>query len=353
MEDKQDILIVGGYGEVGKRIAVQLERAHPGRVIVAGRNPDRVTDRRCLRIDVDDPASIKAALPGVKTIVACVRQREPHLLHAAVAHGVAYTSIAPPWMEWPALSPLHTEAQRTGARIVLATGLEPGISSVLARIGADRVGQVEAVETAVLLSIGDAYGADSMGFILDELAQVYNIVIDGQPQPAKAFRNSVRVMFPDPIGRRRAYTMPFRDQLYYPMTLGARTAVARVALDPPWVSRLIAGLARLGAGEWEADPRKHSAMELLTEKLRRRYADRNQFALVVEVRGAGRTIRSSLIGQRQADVTAAGAAATAEALYMDEVTPPGVWLAEQVIAPDPFLTRLAAAGFIPAIDSHD
>lgn len=352
MVDNQDILIIGGYGEVGRRIAARLESAHPGRVVVAGRNPDRVTDLRSRRIDVDDPASIKSALPGVGTIVACVRQREPHLLRAAVGHGLAYTSIAPPWMEWPALAPLHDEAQRTGARIILATGLEPGISSVLARIAADRLGQVDAIETAVLLASGDAYGPDSLGFIFDELAQSYTIQVNGQAQPARAFGASTHVLFPSPVGQRRAYTMPFRDQLFYPMTLGARTAIARIAIEPPWVGKLISGLARLGAGAWNADPRKRAALERLSEKIRQRYADRNQFALVVEVRGAGRVIRSSLIGQRQADATAAGAVATAEALYMGEVERPGLWLAEQVLDPGPFLSRLAAAGLVPVVNER-
>jgi hypothetical protein len=55
---------------------------------------------------------------------------------------------------------------------VLATGLEPGISSVLARLGADRLGRVDAIETALLLGAGDAYGPDSMGFILEELGSI-------------------------------------------------------------------------------------------------------------------------------------------------------------------------------------
>ncbi len=158
------ILIVGGYGEVGRRLAAQLEATQPGRVIVGGRHPEQVSGVRARAIDVDDPASIEQALDGVSVVVACVRQREPHLLRAAVRRGIAYTSIAPPWMPWPDTDPLRAEAERTGARVVLAAGLEPGISSVLVRAAAERLGRVDAVETALLLGLGDAYGADSMAF---------------------------------------------------------------------------------------------------------------------------------------------------------------------------------------------
>ena len=94
MPEKQDILIVGGYGEVSRRITALLEPTHPGSVLVAGRNPSQATELRSRRIDVDEPASIEAALAGVGTIVACVRQREPHLLRAAIRHGIARNPAA-------------------------------------------------------------------------------------------------------------------------------------------------------------------------------------------------------------------------------------------------------------------
>jgi hypothetical protein len=75
MTDNPDILIVGGHGEVGRRFAAQLESAHPGRVVVAGRNPERAAGLRSRRIDVDAPDSIASALVGVATLVACVRER--------------------------------------------------------------------------------------------------------------------------------------------------------------------------------------------------------------------------------------------------------------------------------------
>lgn len=343
-----DILIVGGYGEVGRRLAAQLEATRPNRVIVAGRHPERASGVRARRIDVDDAASIDHALEGVGVVVACVRQREPHLLHAAVRRGIAYTSIAPPWMPWPETEPLRADAKRTGARVVLAAGLEPGISSVLARAAADRLGQVDAIETALLLGLGDAYGADSMAFIVEEVSQPYSITVDGQAQSANAFEKPTLVAFPAPVGLRRAYLMPFRDQLYYPVTLGAKTAIARIALDPPWLSPVLSAL--LGAGLRRVLQRGggRGAVHGLIEKLRGRYSDLDRYALVVEVRGGGRVIRSTLAGRRQAEATAAGVGAITEALWSYEVETPGVWLAEQVIAPEPFLARLAAQGIVPA-----
>jgi saccharopine dehydrogenase-like NADP-dependent oxidoreductase len=340
------ILVVGGYGEVGHRVAAQLEAAHPGAVIVAGRHPERGA-HQTRRMDVEDGASIDAALDGVGTIVACVRQKDALLLRAAIRRGIAYTSIAPPWMLWPEIEPLDVEAKSTGARIVLAAGIEPGISSVLARIGADRLGGVDAIETALLLGVGDAYGGDSLVFLFEELAQEYQVLIDGQLQAAHAFDRSKRVTFPSPIGERRAYPIPFRDQIYYPRTLGARTSMAWIALDPRWLGPVISAATRLGARGLAGRSRR---LHGLTEKLRRRYRRCDRFALVVEVRRAERVVRSTLVGTRQAQATALGTAAIVEALHAGEANKPGVWLAEQAIAPEPFLSRLEAGGLKPVIE---
>lgn len=70
-------------------------------------------------------------------------------------------------------------------------------------------------------------------------------------------------------------------------------------------------------------------------------------ALVVEVRGRGRMVRSTLVGRKQAVATATGVYAITEALWSREVQAPGVWLAEQVITPERFLARLAAHGIVP------
>jgi saccharopine dehydrogenase-like NADP-dependent oxidoreductase len=347
--NNEKILIVGGYGEVGRRLAERLERTEPNRVIVAGRHPEEASGFPARAIDVDDAESIERALDGIGVVVACIRQREPHLLRAAVRRGLAYTSIAPPRLPWPATELLRADAQRTGARVILGAGLEPGITSVLVRAARGRLGEVDTVETALMLSLGDAFGADSMAFILEEVSHTYSVVVDGAEQSCNAFERPKLVTFPPPVGQRRAYTMPFTDQLYYPKTVGAKTAVARIALDPPWLAGVLSAVLRAGARRALTRNRGASAVHGLIEKLRRRYVGRDQYALVVEVRGGGRTIRSTLVGRQQATATAAGAAAITEALWSREVDEPGVWLAEQVIDPKPFFARLAEQGLVPAI----
>src|SRR5215213_6997077 len=248
-----DILITGGYGTVGRRVAADLAPDYPVRVVVAGRSAERAARLaaelghgvRGRRVDVGDPDSVEAALGGVGVVVSCIDQPEPHLLRAAIARGLAYTDIAPHMMTRRPTEDMKAEAARTGARIVLGAGLAPGISSLLARLGADLVGTIESVEGNVLLSAGDTYGPASREYIMEEIALSYAVRIEGREVPMRPFYGSARVNFPPPLGERTAYPFPFSDQVFFPETLGAQTALSRLALDPPWLGTLPSALVRL------------------------------------------------------------------------------------------------------------
>jgi saccharopine dehydrogenase (NAD+, L-lysine-forming) len=359
MVAKNDILIVGGYGIVGQRIAADLAPDEPGRIVVAGRSVGHATQlaavlghgTRGRQIDVDDPVSIEAALGGVSLVVSCIDQREPHLLHAAIARGLAYTDITPHLMQRRPTEAMKIDATRSGARILLGAGLALGISSMFARVGANRVGAVDRIESSVLLSIGDVFGPASRGYIMEEIALPYTVQIDGRQRAARAFIGATHVTFPPPLGRRTAYRFPFSDQVSFPETLGARTALARLALDPPWLGRALAALVRLGVPAlMRRNAGGRARFNRLVGWLQQRSAGHDWYGLVVEVQGAGGTARVSLAGHGQGDATAIGAAALVRALDEGAVKRSGIWLAEQIVPPGPFLDRLAARGLVPLIE---
>ena len=344
---------------MGSRVAAYLAPDYPGRLVVAGRSAARAGQLaaeigygvRGRRIDVGDPTSVEAVLDGVGVVMSCIDQPEPHLLRAAIARGLACTDIAPHLMTRRPTEAMKAEATKTGARIVLGTGLAPGISSLLARLGADRVGAVESVQSNVLLSAGDTYGPASRKYIMEEIALAYAVRTEGREVPTRPFSGSARVNFPPPLGERTAYLFPFSDQVFFPETLGARTSLSRLALEPPWLGTLLsalvrlrvtAGLRRLGSSQ--------ERVQRLIARLQRRYKGRDWYGVVVDVRGASGRVRASLVGRGQASGTAIGATAVVRALAEGEVVQPGIWLAEQVVPPEPFFERLAAQGLVPRVE---
>lgn len=351
MSEGGDILLVGGYGVVGRRIAAQLAPRFPGRVIVAGRDDQRAEafcrelghGARSRRIDVEVPSTIAPALDGVRIVMACVAQRELHLLRAAIARGLGYTDIAPRLAFWQGAEALGSEARRSGARVVLGAGLSPGISNLMARQLAKALGSIEEIETAILLSIGDEYGPDSLRHVLEAVAHSFSVFEQGERRDAVPFSHGRPVEFPPPLGARTAYLFPWSDVVYYPKTLGVSSAVGRFALEPAWGGALAAWIAR-GARRSLSGSRFLGGEGGAIHRLQRLYAGHNRFALVVRARGKGRMMKMSLSGRTQADATAAGAAEFVRALASGEIKQPGVWLPEQVISHERFFAALALQG---------
>jgi len=307
----QGILIAGGYGVVGRRIAAELAPDYADQVIVAGRNLDRAKTTataigygaRGREVDVNVPSSIAAALNDVAVDAA---------------------------------------ARVSGARVVLGTGIVPGIANVMVRAVAETLGGAEEIETSLLLSASDAAGPASFDYFLRELSMPFVVHVDGADCPARAFSDPRLIEFPPPVGARPAYLFPFSDQVLYPRTMGARTALTRLAIEPAILAKLLTVVVRTRVASLIAREPVRQAVSK-QRKDRAPSAD-TLFALRVDVTNHGQSSDATLLGPAQAAAAAAGAAGVVRCLLDGEVVEPGAWMPEQVIDPGPFFSRLATRG---------
>ncbi len=345
MAGRRFLLIVGGYGVVGRRVAARLAPQFPGRVIIAGRRLDRAQalcreighGSLARRIDVEDSASIATATEDAALVLACVGQPGRLVLRAAVAQGLAYTDTAPYLVKWRNADAFAAEARRTGARVILGTGLAPGVSSVMAAAGAARAGRLASIESAVLLGAGNETGRDSMTFFLEEASRPFPMLRNGREVHVRPFTEPASIAFPEPLGSRDCYLFPFSDVVLYPRTLGAPAAVSRLALDPPSSAALLAALLALRM--------PIVVLKAFSAAARLRRNQPATFGLCVTVTGDRGTARYRLGGGDQAAITACAAAEFCRSLAENEITRAGIWCAEEVVPPQPFFAKLAAEGY--------
>lgn len=347
--DADAILVIGGSGVVGRRLARMLAQAHPDRVVVAGRRleaADAVAREighgaQARRIDVEDDTSVREGLHDASIVVCCVEQLADLVLREAIRCGLGYADLAPNLAYGRDDVALGEQATRTGARLLMGMGVCPGVSSVMARAMCDDLGgPPDAIETSLLYGMGDEFGPDSLGFIARSATTPFEVIDHDVRRRVLPLREGADVDFPAPFGRRRAYAHGFSDAVTYPRTLGAKTAIARLAIDPRWLGRLTAAAARLhllgvlapriGGNRW----------------LHARLSAHDRFALVVNVRRGDERRRMSLTGRHQADATAAAAAEFVGRLARGEPADPGLWMPEQVVDPDTFFARFASAGWV-------
>jgi saccharopine dehydrogenase-like NADP-dependent oxidoreductase len=355
---ERGILIAGGYGVVGHRIAAEL--APDYEVIVAGRHFEQAKATaaaighgvRGSEIDVTAEVSIAAALAGIATVVNCVDEPRRHLLRAAIKRGLRYTDITPHLVELgrgAAYEEIAAAARASGARVVLGTGIVPGISNVVVRAVSDSLGGADVIETSLMLSASDAAGPASFDYFLRELTMPFEVHVSGTDRSAHAFSDPRVIAFPAPFGSRSAYLFPFSDQVLYPRTMAAQTVVSRLALEPARLGRLLAALARVGATRLVAP---ETVRRTLTRSRPHHPPTKDtRFALRVDVIHDGRSAHGTLVGRAQADAAAAGASGTVRSLMEGEVCEPGAWMPEQVINPPHFFSHLANHGLTVELHS--
>src|SRR5262245_16122748 len=325
------LLIAGGYGVVGRRIASLLAPHYPGRVVIGGRRVD-VARREAARIDfgtqardldVNSHDSVAAALDGMDVVVSCVDQLEPHLLLLCAQNGLAYTDITPHLAFRSDIENVDTQARQSGARILMGAGMAPGIANVMAAWLAHHVESVQAIETTVLLSIGDEYGAASTEFLTETLTRPFRLFDRGKYRTVWPFTEPTQVAFSAPIGTRTAYLFPSSDVVSYPNTLGVSSAIGRYALNPNWIGGMASALVRYRLVRFlRGGMRKRDGG--LMASLKRLSAGTHVFGIILTARGTAGSVSLELTGRHQADATASSGAELRRALAHDRVQPAGV-----------------------------
>ena len=141
------MVIVGGTGRVGRSTAVALAGCGtPLALVLAGRDAAHfqaataaepaLRGASFVACDVEDPASLAAALRGAALVVHAAGpfQRQPRcaVLEAAVAARVPYLDVCDDTEYAQRAKALQGEAAAAGIRAVTCGGMFPGVSNVMA-----------------------------------------------------------------------------------------------------------------------------------------------------------------------------------------------------------------------------
>ena len=347
-------LIVGGYGEVGRRIAKHLLSVSDTEVILAGRNREKAEtlarelgpQASALTLDVGDLEAVRRALESKPIIINCVDLADLRLIAESIELGLTLIDTSASYHYWQRVLQLKKEAERCGARILLGAGLIPGVTNVMAKAAYNALGTLTSLKTSTLLSLADDYGAAASAYTLGEAGQAY--LFPGQTQPERSLVANTVTDFGGSVGRIRAYRFPFPGQFFYGDTLNT-VASSWLALEPAWVGRLLNATVHFGGDVLLRSPQASALTHHLTPYLSRLSAVQPRFVVGVEAEGQSGSRRYRLEGQNQSDATALSLVTMLEQLDKTTVGP-GIWLPEQWLEPERFFRELARRGFVVSVE---
>jgi saccharopine dehydrogenase-like NADP-dependent oxidoreductase len=248
------ILVLGGSGEMGSAAVADLVARTGHEVTIGDIRPDAAAallrrlgaPERVARVDVDDAASLGAALAGAEVVLNATYMRQVvAVTDAAIAAGVHLVDLGAYYPETLAQLERHPAAERAGCRIVPGCGVAPGLTNILARLGADRLDEVDAIR---MYSYITHPMWTSPGIVVTRFDASTGASVtweDGALVEVPSFGATERFTFPEPYGTQEVHVVPHPEPVTVPRSIDVGTVVFKVGY-PPDETRRIRVLLELG-----------------------------------------------------------------------------------------------------------
>jgi short subunit dehydrogenase-like uncharacterized protein len=345
--DGGNILIVGGYGQVGRSIAERLAPLFPGRVTIAGRNLDKAraaaaaighgAEGRAVDIFAADA---RDALDGVALALVCLDQTDTRFVEQCLSRGIHYVDISADYDFLSRVEKLDQLAKQKGVTAMLSVGVAPGLTNMLAACAREKMETVDRIDILLEFGLGDHHGAVAVEWLFDNLDAAYEVQERGRRKSVRSFGESINIRLPRQRAERSAYRFNFPDQHVIGRTLDIPTVSTWIRFDDRVSTWLFAKSAQAGLGRL----------------LRRRWWRRMAVWLFMNVhmgsdicgvaaRATGRskdgaeTLTLGLVGRNEALMTAIVAAETVRQLLSGSPAA-GVLHSEQAITLGPVVSAL-------------
>jgi len=249
------VLVLGGAGEMGSVAVADLFARTDHDVAVGDVRPDAAAvlgerlgrDVPVRHVDVEDVASLAAALTGVDVVLNATYMRtNVAVARAAIDAGVHLVDLGSYYPETLQQLDLHDDAVRAGSRVVPGCGVAPGLTNVLAREAFERLDRLEAVSMYSYITHPMTTSPGIVVTRLDASTGTSLVWCDGVLEERPSLSGDEEVEFSAPYGRRHVHLVPHPEPVTLPRYLpGLRDVVFKVGY-PPDENRRIAVLLELG-----------------------------------------------------------------------------------------------------------
>ncbi|MEM9537998.1 MAG: saccharopine dehydrogenase NADP-binding domain-containing protein [Cyanobacteria bacterium P01_E01_bin.42] len=340
----QRVLILGGCGRIGRSIADDLLTHTHSTVIVTSRQLRGGSigsggRREFLQLDLADRDRLSQAIRNCDLVVHCAGPfdyRDASVLQSCIELGVNYLDVSdrPPFVK-KALT-YREAAQKAGVMAILSTGVFPGISNSMARLGVESLDRAEKIYLDYVVAGSGGAGVTVMRTTFLGLQHPFQAWIDGQWQEVLPYSDRVVTDFPEPYGKVGVYWFEVAETYSLVESFpDVQTVVTKFGSFPGFYNYLTWLTARFAPSSWlqkniEFLSRSAYKMTELTDPF-----SGVGMAMSVRVEGmkAGQKTTAFVNFFHPHTATAAGygTGSVARSLLMGELDKPGVWPVEQAL----------------------
>lgn len=247
MTDK--ILIIGGYGAVGRIISEKLSALYPGNVIIAGRNLEKANllssqlgnGTTPHRLDICDWKEENVP-QGVGFVIMCVDVPAMDFVEYCIFKGIHYMDITPTTNITQNIEKLDSLAKANQASVVLSVGIAPGISNLLAQHAHNTRPDLQNIDIYILFGLGEKHGDAGYKWVFENMTDRYPLASREKDETIGTLSLPKKTQL---LGKRTFYSFNFADQHTLLRTTSARQVITRLAFDSRGSTRLLYLLHRM------------------------------------------------------------------------------------------------------------
>jgi lysine 6-dehydrogenase len=211
------IVVLGGYGEMGRIIVTDLaETFKKGEIVVAGRSKDKamkfansfhMKNVKGVAASSTNKAQMKSLLKDANVLINATNYYSNlEVMKHALDNNVNYVDLGGLYWVTKEQLKLHNKFKKKNLIAVLGCGSTPGITNVLAEFGAVRFDRIASVDIAFADKDYTQYNQPfvvpySMQTVFDEFTKNPPILQKGRIRFEKALMDVKYVEFPKPVGR--------------------------------------------------------------------------------------------------------------------------------------------------------
>lgn len=342
--ERDKILIIGGYGAVGRVISTYLAEKFPHKVIIAGRDGNKAADlaamlhhnATAMSIDISHPEAAELP-PDVRIVVMCLDLPDISFARHCILRGIHYIDITASHDILKQLETLDTEARQHDTGVLLSIGLAPGITNLLAAHTATVGHLPRKTDIFVLLGLGEAHGDKAFQWTFNNIHTTYTIGTSVSGSTVKSFTDGRTTHL---AGKRKFYLFNFSDQHTLSSAFHNIPVRTRLAFDSRMLTTAMAWLRRTGL---TALYRLPLVQRWMTRIFRSVKMGSDIFGVkAITTFADGTTIAASLEGHGEGEATGLTAALLVQKMY-EGAPPPGVSHIQEYITDIPaFLNALQA-----------
>lgn len=248
------VLILGGTGIFGGRVARALAATEGLAVHVAGRDVARgdafarEIGARFVRVRLDDPASLGSALDGCALLIDAAgpfQGRDYAVAKVCLERRAHYLDLADAREFVAGIEVLDGAARERGVFIGSGASSVPTITHALIAEIAGEFGVIDELDLALSPGNQNPRGAATIGAVLGSLGAPMRVWINSAWCTRHGWGDRARLEFPPPVEWRTVHNCAVPDLDLFPAAFGARTVRFRAGLELELFNRVLSACAAL------------------------------------------------------------------------------------------------------------